>query len=407
MPLVEAIRYHWTSSRDIYKGLILSKLKMQINEESTIVNDSVREFHLWDVPDNLFILLNKEANGKFFKRMYSIFGTQQEFAKFLGLWRQEVNKYHKQILKANGRYYPVYFPLRLFKKCLHILDKEFLCYLEQNVSEIRVNVGLSICNPKLPIKESEEVYRIVAHMIADGSASKGKTPYYANTCKELREQFKKGLKIFGNMKIYDRMPRAVELVYFPKVVTDILAYLFDIQFTYPNRLPKLISNADKKFKKVFLQALFDDEGSISTGLTIGIHDINIMEEIKLLINSLDIKTSKVMVHPYTHKKDKVYLQILRSQYKKFQQEIGFSHPEKAKRLELSIRTQNRIQRTRNPNYIEQEVLKFLDYKPSPTMDIANHLLLTNQGLMPHLNRMLEESLIIKKGYKNKVIWDLT
>ena len=52
-------------------------------------------------------------------------GTQQKFAEFLGLWRQEVNKYHKQLLKDNGRYYPVYFPLRLFKRCIPILNKEF------------------------------------------------------------------------------------------------------------------------------------------------------------------------------------------------------------------------------------------------------------------------------------------
>src|SRR3989344_3073178 len=301
----------------------------------------VHEFHLWNLPDNLFILLNKKTNDDFFRIMYSMLGTQQKFAEFLGLWRQEVNKYHKQLLKDNGRYYPVYFPLRLFKRCIPILNKEFLCYLEQNIAEILVKVGLSIYNPKLPIKESEELYRIIAHIIADGSAGRGKTPYYSNTCKELREQFKQDLQIFGEMKIYERKPQVTELIYFPKVVTDLLAHLFDVQFTYPNRVPKLMFIAKKEFKKVFLQALFDDEGTISVQLALTIHNIKIMEEIKLLLNSLDIQTSKIFVHPYPNKTCKVYLYIPKNQYKKFQQEIGFSHPEKAEKLELVIRTKNR------------------------------------------------------------------
>ena len=379
---------------------------MKINQENKISDNIAREFHLWDLPDNLFILFNKKVNDQFFKRMYGIFGTQQKFAKSLDLCRQQINKYHKQILKANGRYYPVYFPLKLFKKCVSILDKEFLSYLEQNVLEIRARVGLSIYKPKLPIRESREIYRIVAHIMADGSASKGKTPYYANTCKELREQFKKALAIFGEMKIYERKPQVVELVYFPKVVTDILSHLFDVQFTYPNRLPKLIFTASKEFKKIFLQALFDDEGTISAQLVLTIHNIDIMEKIKFLINSLGVNTGKVMVHYYPYKMNKVYFQIPKKDYKLFQQEIGFSHPEKAKKLEFAIKTQNREQRTRDPNYIEQGILRLLDSKPSPTMEIANHLLLTNQGLMHHLNKMLEEGLIVKRGYKNKVIWDL-
>ena len=375
-------------------------------DSSEDIIDYHKGFHVWDFPDNCFILLNKEANNEFFNIMYSIFETQQEFAKFLDVWRQDVNKYHKQITKYKERYYPVYFSLRLFKKCVKFLDREFLLYLEQDIAEIRARIGLSIYNPKLPIKESEEIYRIIAHIIADGSASKGKTPYYANTCKELREQFKKDLSIFGEMKIYEKKPQAVEILYFPKVITDILSNLFGVQFTYPNKLPKLILTADDKFKKAFLQALFDDESSISTNLSLTLHNLDIMQEIKLLINSLNIKTRAVMVHHYGYKRDKVYLQIPKSEYKKFQQEIGFIHPEKAKKLGLAIRTQDREQRTRDPNYIEQEIINILDFKPSPTMELANQLSFTYQGIIPHLNKMLKEGLIVKKGYCNEVVWDL-
>ena len=68
---------------------------MEVNQENEIVNyDPIREFHLWDFPDNLFILFNKEANDQYFKKMYDMFGTQQKFADFLCMYRQEINKYH-------------------------------------------------------------------------------------------------------------------------------------------------------------------------------------------------------------------------------------------------------------------------------------------------------------------------
>lgn len=75
-------------------------------------------------------------------------------------------------------------------------------------------------------------------------------------------------------------------------------------------------------------------------------------------------------------------------------------------MEFAIRTQNRQQRTRDPNYIEEEILNILEYKPSPTMELANELMFTINGIMPHLNRMLEEGLIVKRGHSNEIIWDI-
>ena len=83
-----------------------------------------------------------------------------------------------------------------------------------------------------------------------------------------------------------------------------------------------------------------------------------------------------------------------------------SHPQKSRNLEFAIQTRNREQRTRDPNYIEDRILKILEFKPSKTMQFANELLFTINGIMPHLNRMLNEDLIIKRGFKNEIIWDI-
>ncbi|MBI2136742.1 hypothetical protein HYU06_06750 [Candidatus Woesearchaeota archaeon] len=379
----------------------------KINQENNLnQNNIIREFHIWDLPDNIHLLLDKNNNELFFRIMYGYFGSQKEFAKFLKVGRQEVYRYYKQIDKDRGKYYPVYLPLKLLKKCKPFLNQILLNSIEENLVELKVKKGHSIYNPKLPIRESGAVYRIIAHMVGDGSAGKGKTPYYSNTCSTLRGQFSNDLKIFGDFKIYERKPNTTETINFTKTVTDILSHLFNVRFTYPNRLPELIFTADRKFKQVFLQALFDDEGTISANLVVTIHNLNIMNGIKSLLTSLNIKTGKVQVHKIPNKTDKVSLSVLSRDYELFQKEIGFAHPEKARKLELAIRTRHRKQRTRDPNDIENAIFNILEIKPSPTIDLANELLFTLNGIKPHLQRMHAEGLLVRKGYKNKIIWEI-
>ena len=118
-------------------------------------------------------------------------------------------------------------------------------------------------------------------------------------------------------------------------------------------------------------------------MALTIHNTNIMGEIKSLINSLGIETSKVMVQYISYKTNKVHFQIPKKDYVLFQEKIGFVHPEKSEKLELAIRIRNRLQRTRNPNYIEQEILNILEYKPTSTIELANELMFTIHGIMRH------------------------
>ena len=98
---------------------------MEINQENQILDKApIREFNLWDLSDSLFIMFNKEFNDKFFSKMYEVFETQKEFSKFLGIGRQEIYKYRQQIQKDRGRWYPIYIPLKLLKKCISILDEK-------------------------------------------------------------------------------------------------------------------------------------------------------------------------------------------------------------------------------------------------------------------------------------------
>ena len=46
-------------------------------------------------------------------------------------------------------------------------------------------------------------------------------------------------------------------------------------------------------------------------------------------------------------------------------------------------------------------------KPSKTMELANKLLFTMNGLRPHLDRMLQQDKIIKRGYTNEFVWHIS
>ena len=362
------------------------------------------EIHVWDFPNTVYFSFAPSAREEYFNKIYSFYSSKRKAALALGVHLKTIRNYECAFSIKFGVKHPQYIPVAFLKRTLSIFDLSVLSKLEQNIVAISVRNGLDVKNPKLPICESPYLYKVIAHVIADGSASQRSTPYYANSCKELRENFKTYLKIFGDAEISEQDFRTVIGVRFPKVITDIASKAFDVRFTYPDRLPKTIFTAPFECQSAFLQALFDDEGTISTNLAIGIHNLNIMNEIKQLINLLGIKTGPVMIHPYQHKMDKVTLRVPKSEYVKFKERIGFSHPEKVRKLDLAIQTMNRVQRTRDPSFIEQEILELLQLGSLRTLDLANTLQFTITGIIPHLNRMLANGQIIKQGYRNRFVW---
>jgi len=278
--------------------------------------------------------------------------------------------------------------------------------IEQSIVKIRVRAGKAITNPKLRIEESLELYRIVAHLIGDGFAGKTHVPYYSNNCKELRYQFKKDLQIFGKIPTYERKTKTVTCLMFPKPISDILRHIFKIEFIRPTKLPKEIFSASDKCKGAFLQALFDDEGCISSNIVIAMNNFNLVNSIKNLTESLDIKTSKI-----TKRKDhKFYYSFSVSEKDiiSFKEKIGVIHPKKIKRLnyKLKIKERNNITRTRPLNWTRSRILSLLKRGSMTTTEMSNKLLLTFPGIYHHLNYLKNSKKIIDYGYKNKKEWYL-
>ena len=262
--------------------------------------------------------------------------------------------------------------------------------------------------PKLPIKESPRLYRVIAHMIGDGSAAKRKVPYYANTCKELREQFTRNIGLFGKTKIYEQKLGEVPIVIFPKVIADVLAFIFKVRFSHPNKIPEEIKESTEECKKAFLQALFDDEGCISTNLYIGMSNLILVQEVKELVGSLGLKTGKISIGKSSSGRKCYYFSISKKHYRLFKKEIGFQHPRKLKRLEVALKIQNRnkVQRTRPLEWTRTRILNLLKERPRTTLELSEELLLEMNGVHFHLKFLESNSRIKREGYKNRAMWCL-
>jgi hypothetical protein len=373
-----------------------------------VQEEKPREWDVLDLPEDLYVLINNETREEFFQCMYKKFGSQKKYAKFLKKDRITLQSYHYARSWDKGKKHRKLLPISIIPKSLPFIDNLLIEKIKNSILEIRIqNVGKSINNPVLPIKESPALYRVVAHLIGDGNDSH--TPYYANTCSELREQFKNDLQIFGKVYHYESIPNTTPCVNFPKVITHILTHILQVRFTRPNSIPQQVFKASKECKKAFLQALFDDEGTVSTVLSICIHNINILNQLKHLLKEFDIKTGETTTIPYVTKKGKRYrssFNISSKAYKEFKEKVNFIHPKKALNLEAAIKTRERRESTRPREFIEDEIIKILKNNPSRTIELANQLQFTMSGVNRHLHKLYNEKRIIKEGPITKLIWKL-
>jgi hypothetical protein len=364
-------------------------------------------WHILDFSDNAYVLFKDNFRERFFQKMFEESGGKRPYARFLHLSQMSVKTYYQGYTYKNGIKHVQAVPLSLLKKSLSLMNSTLKNELEKNIIGLKGRGKCSVVsNVKLPFKESPEFYRIVAHVIADGSASERGSPYYANTCKELRSHFVSDLKIFGDVPSYENTSGSVPMVCFPKIITDILSYILRIKFTYPNHLPKLIFDSSDECKSALLQAIFDDEGTISTNLAIKMNSYTLVKEIRDLTESLGIKTTKIVQSINSSGIGSYSFNVSRASFLGFKEKIGFVSPNKIKNLDFAVNLKDRVQRTRNKCDLEEQIIKILNGRNIKTLDIANKMQFTLNYMSKFLKIMENEGKIICSGFKNKVYWSL-
>jgi hypothetical protein len=314
-------------------------------------------------------------------------------AEFLHIDPSTIREYHIGFSDKDGKKWVQYIPIKFLRKMKSYLTKNLKTEIENSILAYRPRAGTSIVNPILPVKESPALYRIVGHILGDGSATKRKVPYYANTCKELREEFIRDLQIFGKVATSNRL-LTVPIVTFPKAVTKILSHCFEVPLDTKVSLPKNIFSVSEDCKAALLRALYDDEGTCSANLAIKMNGKNLIAQIKALIENLGITCGKTTEVPNQSRRIGYSFRVFNKDFEKFANLIGFSHPKKAENLNAAIRRRYRKNRCRLTNEIDSAVIGHLEkYGKTRTITIASVLDLTLGHALIHLKRMETEGKI--------------
>ncbi len=80
----------------------------------------IKEWHIWDFPGNLYVLIEEETRDAFFKEMYNQFGSQVNYAKFLKINRIMVQGYHYARGWDLGKEHVKFMPLKILHKSRHL-----------------------------------------------------------------------------------------------------------------------------------------------------------------------------------------------------------------------------------------------------------------------------------------------
>ena len=376
-----------------------------------------RKIHLWEFPeDKIFVQLEYSYRKQLFGEILDKLGNTWRLAKCLSIGytttKQIIDglKYRNKD-KLNEQ---VHCRLKLLKRIawMHseLYDEKqsaIKSEIEKNVYSYRALPGTQIIEPKLPIKARPELFRIIGHVIADGTWSPTSCARYINSSYELIERFKEDLNlVFGQVETnYISKGSHTPYLIFPTAIIHILMSKYGVKFSGVNGFPQIINSIPNKHKSYFLQALFDDEGFVhDSNVQICGLDRGLLEGVKrVLYKDFDIKTGDIAYYQDYHRSDgsisKVaYFHVLADGVLAYASRIGFQHPKKNDRLNLLLAIKKRGMRNfLSHEEVEERVIAELKNGPKTAPELAIKLILTARNLRDHLYALEEENILERLG----------
>lgn len=318
-------------------------------------NSSILEFNIWDLPeDKIYLKIDDKCRVDFLNEAIKISGSWVEFTNFLHITSSSLSYYKNGICLI---------PLRIIKNTLNLYPQEMketlISKINENIKEIRVGYGRGevVKRYNIPRRFTNILSRIAGHLSGDGGIDERGVVYYANKCEVLVEQFKHDLKKeFKNINHSEYIDlKNVKSVRFPRFVGIILQHFFGNMYGQFKHVPEFILNSNKTCKKLFLRALFDDEGSVRTKehkIEIKMANEHIIKTVKEMLEEFNITTGKISIRKYSKPNHNDQFRLIisgRHNIEIFNKEIGFDHSLKKKKLEISL------QNYKNTHYKMEEI----------------------------------------------------
>lgn len=307
-------------------------------KELTIKRD-FKGIQLADFQDYVFVYLEDDYRKGLFESLYALFGSIDKAASFLGVSISRLSswccgKQKDYARNVEGLQFIPLGKLKLVSKALVGDHREEFSIenMEKYVSMYRMRAGNPIKNPKFGIKESPQLVRLLFHLIGDGySGGKNDNANYKNTCKDLLEEFKEDLKIFGDIPVYEQMFS----IKFPRVLAELIENFYGIDTrTFESHISSKIFKISKKNLYFGIRAYADDEGSVySNSIRLSSANKILLEGIKKILDILKIRSNEVKFQ-ISEKATlgKIYYLDIKDIIK-YHKQIGFTHPKKKLLLE--------------------------------------------------------------------------
>ena len=287
---------------------------------------------IWDLPDDIvYVDLNPEFKRQLFLSAKKS-GNWRELSKILNIGLIHL----EGILHKNKK-----IKLRIIKRLFELagINK---AEIERNIFLIALgtNGGVkfanAIINPRLPFDfNTIDGARVISSLFFDGGIDSDLYPHYRNQNIELRKKvYESYTNLFGEFKGKFTNYKDREQIYLPRVVGIILTQCLGLipgrkTITNP-KVPSFTIDGSRELKSVFLQQAFDDEGHFNKSLK-GIefklanglfanksehefivkNDVeeyapNLIKDVKKLIESFDIRVSKLYCADIYQTKDGRY-----------------------------------------------------------------------------------------------------
>jgi len=352
-----------------------------------------REFHIWQFPEDKIRVLFKD-HKEFINNSIKLFGSKKALAEFLNISSPLIYYWGK---------YPLYIPLKHIKKIVNKFKLDWYKIEKEIISYKGINTSSPILNPKLPIKETPEIFALITHIICDGSVNKNGIPYYINSNKNLINNFDKILEnSFGKVNKRIRFGGGINKncyeYRFSKIISDLLEHFYSIKLYKAERLPSILFDLPKEFSISVIRAFADDEGTVDSSRRIGICS-NSKELLEYLIKLLKEKLSFIYITNIKNKGEHHHYFYIKTQdIEKYYKEIGFNHPLKEQKLkeliELRKNGRGRGQHTRIGETRER-LLKLLDNKILSTYEIMKELKINKSNINSQIKRLINQNIIIQ------------
>ena len=217
--------------------------------------------------------------------------------------------------------------------------------IERNIVMYRMQAGVPIKNPKFPVKESPEMIRLLFHLLGDGySGNKKNSANYKNTCKELLDEFKQDLKIFGEVPIYEQEYS----IKFPRIIAELIENFYGVNtMTFESRISDKIKKLPKRYLYHGIRAFADDEGCLGNSrVTLYSGNRDLLEGIKGILDYIKIRRSGIRTFFNPKATSLKGYEIGIQDLELYRKKMGFIHPKKKEKLEEYVRKKKTKRRKR-------------------------------------------------------------